>query len=355
MAPSDALLTTWFDEHRGFLWGLCYRITGSAADADDLVQETFMRAIKRGPERLHDPRRWLTRVAVNAARDALRRRKRRAYVGPWLPTPIEMTGEEVPPSYEPVADDGRTLEGRYDLLESASLAFLQALEGLTPTQRAVLLLSDVFDYSATEVAKALDLTVGNVRTIHHRAKRVMASYDQHRVMPATSTRAQTQKALEQFLAFLGAGDVRGIERMLASDVRAVSDGGGEFTASTRAILGPARVARFFARLAASRPGPMHITMPSLNGFPAALFEFQVSPGRRPPRLVLSVDVNADGLISAVRVIVSSGKLAAVPFMGPGASHALASGREAMDTLSRCQLFSESISGRERHIFELRRR
>ena len=238
MAPSDAVLTTWFDEHRRFLWGLCYRITGSAADADDLVQDTFMRALKRGPERLDDPRRWLTRVAVNAARDALRRRKRRAYIGPWLPTPIELAGEDAPPSYEPVADDGRTLEGRYDLLESASLAFLHALEGLTPTQRAVLLLSDVFDYSAAEVAKALDLAVGNVRTIHHRAKRAMASYDDHRAVPTASNQARTRKSLEQFLAFLGACDVSGIERMLAADVRAVSDGDGEFTATTRAILGP---------------------------------------------------------------------------------------------------------------------
>lgn len=311
MAPSDAQLTSWFDEHRRFLWGLCYRITGSAGDADDLVQETFLRALKRGPERLDDPRRWLTRVAVNAARDSLRRRKRRSYIGPWLPTPIETTDEQAPPSYEPVADDGRTLEGRYDLLESASLAFLQALEGLTPTQRAVLLLSDVFDYSAAEVAKALGLAAGNVRTIHHRAKRVMASYDQHRTVPTASNQARTQKSLEQFLAFLGAGDVGGIERMLAADVRAVSDGGGEFTATKRPILGPGRVARFFARLAASRLGSVRVTMSSLNGFPAAQFEFETSTGRRPPRLVLSVDVDAGGLISALRVIANPAKLAAV--------------------------------------------
>ena len=285
-----------------------------------------MRALKRGPERLDDPRRWLTRVAVNAARDALRRRKRRAYIGPWLPTPIELAGEDAPPSYEPVADDGLYAGGSAtDLLESASMAFLHALEGLTPTQRAVLLLSDVFDYSAAEVAKALDLAVGNVRTIHHRAKRAMASYDDHRAVPTASNQARTQKSLEQFLAFLGACDVSGIERMLAADVRAVSDGGGEFTATTRAILGPGRVARFFARLAASRPGPIHITMPSLNGFPAAQFEFAVSAGRRPPRLVLSVDVNASGLISDMRVIANSTKLAAVPLTGRRATLELSAG------------------------------
>jgi RNA polymerase sigma factor (sigma-70 family) len=326
VAPSDATLTRWFDDHRGFLWGLCYRITGSAADADDLVQETFIRALQHGPDRLDDPRRWLTRVAVNAARDALRRRKRRAYIGTWLPTPIETSGEEAPPSYEPVANDGGTLEGRYDLLESASLAFLQALEVLTPTQRAVLLLSDVFDYSAAEVAGALDLSVGNIRTIHHRARSAMAAYDRRRSVPTASNRSRTYKALEQFLAFLDAGDVRSIERMLAADVRAVSDGGGEFTATARPILGPARVARFFARLAASRRSPMRITMPSINGFPAVQFEFEVSPGRRPPRLVLSVDVNAEGLISAVRVIASSTKLAAIPAVSEGLSRPGSSAR-----------------------------
>src|SRR5579864_7554750 len=95
MAPTEELLTSWYEAHRRFLWGLSYRITGSAADADDIVQETFVRAFQRGPDRLDDPRGWLTRVAVNGARDVLRRRKRRAYVGPWLPTPIETPGDGV--------------------------------------------------------------------------------------------------------------------------------------------------------------------------------------------------------------------------------------------------------------------
>jgi RNA polymerase sigma-70 factor (ECF subfamily) len=174
MAPTDDVLTAWFEEHRSFLWGLSYRMTGSAADADDVVQETFVRAYQHAPPHLDDPRRWLMRVAVNAGRDVLRRRKRRGYVGPWLPTPIE-TDDDVPPSFEPTVE-GETLEGRYDLMESVSLAFLQALEALTPTQRAVLILRDVFDYSAAEVASALNMSEGNVRTVHHRARRAMRTY-----------------------------------------------------------------------------------------------------------------------------------------------------------------------------------
>lgn len=310
MAPSDEVLVGWFGEHRAFLWGLSYRITGSAADADDVVQETFVRACQHGRTELTDPRRWLTHVAVNLGRDVLRRRKRRAYVGPWLPTPIETSGHDARPVYEP-AVDGRTLEGRYDLLESVSLAFLQALEALSPTQRAVLLLRDVFDYSAAEVAAALDVSAGNVRIIHHRARRAMATYERRRSVPTEARRALTQKALERFIRLLGAGDVRGIERMLAADVKAVTDGGGEFAASLRPILGRQPVARFFARLAASRRGRTNVAMRSINAFPTALFDFESPRGRRAPRLVLSLDLDRRGQIMHVRVIASARKLAAL--------------------------------------------
>ncbi|MEJ7733591.1 MAG: sigma-70 family RNA polymerase sigma factor [Polyangiaceae bacterium] len=97
-------------EHRRFLWGLCYRMSGSAADADDLVQDTLLRAMERPPERGDEPMRpWLTRVAMNLCRDHLRRRKRRGYVGPWLPSPVELAEDE-PPAWE-VAGEGGT-EGR---------------------------------------------------------------------------------------------------------------------------------------------------------------------------------------------------------------------------------------------------
>jgi len=320
MAPSDAVLAGWFEAHRAFLWGLSYRITGSAADADDVVQETFVRAFQHAPEQLDNPRQWLARVAVNAGRDVLRRRKRRRYVGPWLPTPIE-TSDEALPSYEP-AVEGRTLEGRYDLLESASFAFLVALEALTPTQRAVLLLRDVFDYSVAEVAAALDLSDGNVRIVHHRARRVMEEYERRRSVPTAQTRARTDHALHAFLQLLGRGDVKGIEQMLTADVKAVTDGGGQITASRRPIVGAGPVARFFARLAASRTGHLEVSIRSINQFPAAFLEFSPARGRRPRRLVLSIDVNPAGLISNVRVIANATKLLALRTTSPIARAAL---------------------------------
>src|SRR5262249_54905403 len=107
-------------EHERFLWGLCYRMTGSAADADDLVQDTFTRALEKPPKDGQAPLRpWLTRVAVTLARDSLRRRKRAPYQGPWLPEPIET--DDAPVAVEPASS-----EGRYDLLESVSFAFLLA-------------------------------------------------------------------------------------------------------------------------------------------------------------------------------------------------------------------------------------
>ena len=305
---SDLVVTRWFNEHRSFLWGLSYRITGSVADADDVLQETFIRAWTHAPEQLDDARGWLMRVAVNRSRDVLRRRKRRSYVGPWLPTPLDTSRDDVPPSYEPVVA-GQTLEGRYDLMESASLAFLQALEALTPTQRAVLLLCDVFDYSAGEVGVVLDRSVGNVRQIHHRARRAMGTYERRRALPTATNRARTERALERFLGLLADGDVGGIERMLTDDVKATTDGGGEFTAALTPIVGAAAVARFFGRLAASRDGGVTIAIRSINLFPAAVLDFEAAQGRRPRRVVLSVDVDAHGLIAALRVIASSPKLA----------------------------------------------
>jgi len=146
------------------------------ADADDLVQETFVHAMERPPARLEEPwRPWLVRVALNLGRDLLRRRKRRAYVGPWLPSPIDTGDEASPPSHEPTFAEGMSTEGRYDMLESVSFAFLIALEALSPRQRAILLLRDVFDYSVQETAVVLDLSEANVKTSHHRARRTMRS------------------------------------------------------------------------------------------------------------------------------------------------------------------------------------
>ena len=312
---SSAATADLFSEHQRFLWGLCYRLTGSAADADDIVQETFVRAIERPPQRTEEPLRpWLVRVAMNLGRDLLRRRRRAPYKGPWLPTPIETNEEDVPPSHEVVGDEVST-EGRYELLESVSFAFLVALEALTPQQRAVLLLRDVFDYSVRETAEALGMSEPNVKTTLHRARRAMRTYDNNRCIPTRDVQEQTRHVLEQFLAGLVSHDTATIEALLAQDVCAVSDGAGEYFAARVPIIGRERVMRFFLNTSARRNDGLRTEFRLINGIPALVAEFaQVRLGQ-PPRLVLQCELNADGQITQFHATVATRKLTAIPFPG----------------------------------------
>ena len=300
-----------FDEHRRFLWGVSYRMTGSAADADDIVQETFVRAMEHPPHRTDEPLRpWLVKVALNLSRDVLRRRKRRDYVGPWLPSPIDTSDEPAPPSHEPMIDGRETLEARYDLLESVSMAFLVALEQLTPRQRAILLLRDVFDYSVKETADALDLSEPNVKTTLHRARQVMAGYDGERALPTARVQDSSRRALFQFLQRLQANDVAGVEALLADDVKTTTDGGGEFRSALRTIVGRDKVARFFVAVSTIGQGHTARVM-VLNGLPAVVIDTAIVPPRVAPRSVMQVDVDATERIRHIYVVSATPKLCAL--------------------------------------------
>ena len=299
-----------FREHERFLWGLCYRMTGSAADADDLVQETFVTALEHPPrDRTLPWRPWLVRVAMNRARDHLRRRRRARYPGTWLPSPVETAEEPAPPAFEPAIGEGRTTEGHYELLESVSYAFLLALEALTPLQRAVLLLRDVFDYGVRETAEALDVSEANVKTSHHRARRAMRDYERRKW--SRDLAEQTRHTLESFLASLAARDVPAIESLLAAGVRAASDGGGEFAAARNVIVGRERVMRFLLGLASKYGRALVPEVRMLNGLPAVVIEIERSSVRFAPRFVLRIDVDADGRIAAIHSILATRKLSAV--------------------------------------------
>ncbi len=305
-----------FAAHRRLVWGIGYRMLGSAADADDLVQDSFAQAIERPPS--GELRPWLVAVAMNLARDKLRRRRRSPYVGPWLPSPIE-TGDascDEPASYEAILGSQST-EGRYDLLESVSYAFLLALEALTPAQRAVLLLREVFDYSVAETAAALGLGQANVKTTLHRARRAMAAYDATRTRPTRELQERSRRALDEFLASLLAQDARRAERMLARSVRELSDGGGEFRAALKPIVGPERVVRLFLSLTAeifSGDPPPRAEIRMLNGLPALLVERAGGPFDA-PRMVVRADLDAAGRIREVYSVLASHKLDAVRPIG----------------------------------------
>jgi RNA polymerase sigma-70 factor (ECF subfamily) len=304
--PSPPGLAQAFDAERSFLWGLCYRLTGSAADADDIVQDTFVRALERPPARTDEPwRPWLVRVALNRGRDVLRYRRRRHYEGPWLPSPIETADEE-----RVAAGTEDRPDARYDLLESVSLAFLLALEALTPAQRAVLLLRDVFDYSVREAADALELGEANVRTTHLRARRAMESYDRRRARLDPETQQRTAEALERFLTCLAQGDVAGVEDLLSTAVRSLSDGGGEFHGARVPVLGRDKVARLYLGLSRKASGGQ-FELRMLNGLPAVVAHIPDSGAGWARRIAFQCLLDDDGKIVAVYAILASRKLSAL--------------------------------------------
>jgi RNA polymerase sigma-70 factor (ECF subfamily) len=295
-----------YREHGRFVWGLCYRMTGNASDADDLVQETFARALASPPRDTSAPwRPWLVRVAVNLARDRLRRRKRAAYVGPWLPSPIE-TGEEV----DGRSDDAADPEHRYGLLESVSFAFLMACEALTPRQRAVLLLRDVIDYSVDETARALAMSVPNVKTTHHRARAAMEAYDAARRTPTRALQDETRAALERFLAALSSGEVAQVEALLSPTARTINDTNGDYVAALRVVVGSSRVARFFLGLMKKAP-PGRLEVRTLNGLPALVVTNDDPPPRIAPRIVFRCELAPDGRIEQIHLVLARAKLLAL--------------------------------------------
>ncbi|HXG95213.1 MAG TPA: sigma-70 family RNA polymerase sigma factor [Blastocatellia bacterium] len=298
-----------FENDRKLLWALCYRMTGNAADADDIVQETFTKVLSNPPRRMNQPLRpWLIRVAINACRDLLRSRRRRNYTGQWLPSPIA-TDEDAPASYEPPAPETDSPAARYEMLESISFAFLLALEALTPTQRAVLLLRDVFDYSIEETA--LDMSESNVKVSLHRARRRMRDYDKNRVLLNTKRSEATRRALEQFLLYLNTRDAAGLERLLTEDVVSISDGGGEVAAGLLPIRGRDKVIRLIRALLEKTSGAPIVSFRSLNGEPAILFEGINSRATRATRYTLHVEIDDTGRIRKLFTVLAPSKLVAI--------------------------------------------
>jgi RNA polymerase sigma-70 factor (ECF subfamily) len=298
-----------FDADRRFLGALCYRMTGSPSDAEDIVQETFVRALEKPPaDTTRSWRPWLTRVALNLSRDHLRRRRRQAYVGPWLPGLVET--DEDAPAHEPWVGAVST-EGRYDLVESISIAFLLALEALTPNQRAVLLLRDVFDYDVRETAAALDLGEANVKVTLLRARRAMQAYDRDRPASMREAQARTREALGRFVACLLDGDAEAVQQLLRSDAVAIGDGGGEYRAARNVVRGSDRVARLQLGLRRFYQEGASLTVRTINGLPALVLDRSAAPEGFAPRAVLAVQLDADGSITAVYSVLASAKLAAL--------------------------------------------
>ena len=300
-----------FDEHKRFLWGICYRMIGSAADADDIVQDTFVKALEKPPVDLEAPLRpWLVKVAINLCRDQLRRRRRSGYFGPWLPSPVSTEDEtfleldrQTAPEKSPLAE--------YDLRESLTIAFLLALEALTPTQRAVLLLRDVFEYSTAETADAVAMTEINVKVTLHRARRIMEAYKKERISDLPSRIHEMRGILQRFLARLAEGDVEGLKRMLAAEVVLITDGGGEINALAEPVYGRAKVLRMIAKLYEAQRSIISTSLSVLNSEPAILIERSaVRPGHA-SLFTMQCAIDGRGRMSRLNFVFSPSKLSAL--------------------------------------------
>ena len=219
-----------FARHRSLLFTVAYEMLGSAADAEDVVQETWLRWSGVDQTEILDPRAYLVRIVTRQALNRLRSvaRRREDYVGEWLPEPL-LTSPDVAADVE--------------LAENVSIAMLTVLETLGPAERAVFVLREVFDTPYDEIAEAVDKSPAAVRQIAHRAKEHVAA---RRPRMAVSTTEQ-QQAVDRFLAAVRGGDLQGLLDVLAPDVVVVADGGGVKAAARRPISGAERVATWLLK------------------------------------------------------------------------------------------------------------
>jgi len=242
-----------FVTHRGLLFTVAYEMLGSATDAEDLVQETWLRWANVDKAEVRDPRAYLVRIVTRQALNRLRTvsRRREDYVGEWLPEPL-LTGPDV-------ADDA-------EFAENVSIALLTVLETLGPIERAVFVLHDVFETPYDEVAQVVGKSPAAVRQIAHRARDHVAA----RRPRMQVDRAQQEITLEKFMAAVTSGEMQGLVEVLAPEVVLIADGGGLVPAARRPLVGAERVAAFLARVADL--SDLVATTASFNGMPSARFE-----------------------------------------------------------------------------------
>lgn len=276
--------------HRPMLFGLAYRLLGSAHDAEDVLQDAYLRLRRAAPVDVREPRRYLTRVVTRLAIDALRARqaRRESYVGPWLPEPLP-------------ADPGALPEEVALREDTLSVAVLHLMERLSAPERAVYVLRTAFDLPYSEIAEALDREPAHCRQLHHRAAAALAA-DRRRYPADPVAHA---RLLDAFVTAARGADLDALRRLLAADVRAWSDGGGRVSTARREIRGTDKVARYFAGIYSRRPGALRAEPVRFNGGAGLLIV-------RPPRRDALTVAVTDGLISGIYVVANPTKLALLP-------------------------------------------
>jgi RNA polymerase sigma-70 factor (ECF subfamily) len=273
-----------FVAHRNLLFTVAYEMLGSAADAEDVLQETWLRWAGVDLDTVENQRAYLVRITTRQALARMRTlgRRKESYLGPWLPEPLLTTPD--------VAED-------VELADSVSMAMLLVLETLTPAERAVFVLREVFDLAYDEIAEAVGKSPAAVRQVAHRARAHVAARRPRGVV----SRAETQDALEAFQRAAETGDLQRLLDILAPDVVFLGDGGGVVQAVLRPIVGAGKVARVLAigldRIAAASLQPAQV-----NGYPALILRFN---GEIDTVLAVRID---DGLVTGLYAVRNPEKL-----------------------------------------------
>jgi RNA polymerase sigma-70 factor, ECF subfamily len=286
-----------FERHRSLLFSIAYRMLGSVADAEDVVQETYLRWRDVTEEEVRSPRSYLsamvTRLSINRLRSAQARREE--YVGPWLPEPLLSNRVE------------RITTDPAELDESLSMAFLVLLESLNPVERAVFLLREVFDYDYEEISRIVGKSEANCRQIAHRARQSVAA----RRPRFERSPEQEERLTERFVEACMSGDMEGLISLLSEDITLWSDGGGKVAAAPYPIHGPERVARFLLGVLRTVPPGFSARPVRVNGGPGVVGYVDGHPTG-----VVALDV-ADERLRSVHIVVNPDKLQAIPPSSPG--------------------------------------
>jgi RNA polymerase sigma-70 factor (TIGR02957 family) len=280
-----------FEANRELLFAVAYRMLGTVADAEDAVQDAWLRWVNRPRPDVTQPRAYLVKTVTHLALNRLRsaQARREAYVGPWLPEPLLTATPDA--------------AGRAELAESVSLAMLVVLESLTPEERAVFVLHEVFGFTHVEIAAAIGRTGTSVRQLMHRAR----EHVQARRPRFDVDAGQQREVTERFLAAAAGGDIDQLMMVLAPDVTLIADGGGQAKAPLRPITGATKVARFLAAVSRRPYGgadvsDMVVETAEINGGPGTV----ITAGGKPIAAVTTVI--AGGRISAIHVIANPDKL-----------------------------------------------
>ncbi len=273
------------------LFGIAYRMLGSVAEAEDAVQDTYLRWLSADRTAVREPRRYLSRIATRLAIDRLRVRvEREVYVGQWLPEPV-------PTAESSLFDPLDTVMKRASL----AMATLHLMERLDPVERAVFVLREGFELSYAEIAETVERSPDHCRQLYRRASKHLER-DRPRFSPG---RREHARLLERLLDAARHGDLPGLREVLHHDVVIWSDGGGKVTAARNPVVGADRVSRFIAGIYSRPQQEMDVTLVELNGAPGAVVRLT----SQTHAVAFAV---GDGLISGIFVVSNPDKLTAIP-------------------------------------------